>query len=412
MTDTPVRVAYLTSRYPSLSHSFILREVMALRRRGVEVATVSVRQTPAADVLGPDDRREADSTHVLLPAGAATLARAVGALAVRNPAGLVRTAAEAVRRGLRRGPRHGLWQAFYVGEAVLMWDFCRRSGIRHVHAHFANVGADVAMLTARLGGPGWTWSFTMHGPTEFFDVPGHDLATKAAEAEGVACISDFCRSQLMKLLPRDRWDRLRVVHCGVQPAVYAPPAARPAHDGLNVLCVGRLVPDKGQALLVEAVALLGAGGRDVRLTLVGDGPDREALTRLAHQLGVAERVTFAGAVGQDRIREHYAAADVFCLPSFAEGVPVVLMEAMAMELPVVTTRIAGIGELVEDGVSGLLVRPGRADLLAEALTSLSDPAVRLRMGRAGRGTVCREFDVDAAAGDLAAMFADMAGART
>lgn len=405
-----MNVAYITSLYPSLSHSFILREVRGLRDQGVDVTSFSVRRTPPEQLIAPEDREEADSTIVLLPPDPKRFAAAVGRAALTARGRFLRAGVGAVRRGLSLGPRAALWQAFYVGEAVLVWDECRRRGIRHVHAHFANVGADVAQLVAAIGGPGWSWSFTMHGPTEFFDVPGHRLADKTRDARFVSCISDFCRSQLMKLVERDHWDKLHLVRCGVDPAVYAPAPGRPEDGSLRVVCVGRLVPDKGQSLLVDAVALLRERGVDARLELVGDGPDRAHLERHVAELGLGEWVRLAGAVGQDTMRDHYAAADVFCLPSFAEGVPVVLMEAMAMGLPVVTTRIAGIGELVEDGVSGVLVRPGRADLIADALAGLADPAVRARMGAAGREMVVREFDVAISAERLAGILRGAAGA--
>lgn len=404
-----MNVAYITSLYPSLSHSFILREVRGLRANGVDVLSFSVRRTPAEQLIAPEDREEAASTLVLLPPDPRRFAAAVGRAALSARGRFARAALGALRRGLAVGPRAALWQMFYVGEAVLVWDECRRRGIRHVHAHFANVGADVAQLAAAIGGPGWSWSFTMHGPTEFFDVPGHRLADKTRDARFVSCISDFCRSQLMKLVEREHWDKLHLVRCGVDPEVYAPVPARPADGALRVVCVGRLVPDKGQSLLVDAIGILRRRGVDARLELVGDGPDRAHLEAHVRDTGLREAVHLAGAVGQDTMRDHYAAADVFCLPSFAEGVPVVLMEAMAMGLPVVTTRIAGINELVDDGVSGVLVRPGRADLLADALEALADPAVRARMGAAGRQTVLREFDVARSAATLAGILRDTVG---
>ncbi|MFN8109904.1 MAG: glycosyltransferase [Thermoleophilia bacterium] len=404
-------VAYITSLYPSLSHSFILREVRALRDLGVDVHTFSVRRTPEEQLIAPEDREEAARTRVLLPPDRVHLAAATGRAMAADPARFARITGGAVGRGGKLGPRAALWQAFYVAEAVLLWDECRRLGVRHVHAHFANVGADVAQLVAALGGPGWSWSFTMHGPTEFFDVPGHRLADKTADAAFVACISDFCRSQLMKLVDRSEWDKLALVRCGVDPEVYAPvPPA--ADDGvLKVLCVGRLVPDKGQSLLVDAIGMLRQRGVPAELTLVGDGPDRRHLEDHVGASRLGEAVHLAGAVGQDTIRGYYADADVFCLPSFAEGVPVVLMEAMAMGIPVVTTRIAGIGELVEDGVSGTLVRPGRADMLADALQALTDPELRRTMGTHGRAMVREEFDVQRSARRLAELFAGTPGNR-
>jgi glycosyltransferase involved in cell wall biosynthesis len=194
----------------------------------------------------------------------------------------------------------------------------------------------------------------------------------------------------MAITDEARWSRFEVVHCGIDPARFAP-VDRSGRDGVEVLCVGQLLPRKGQRVLLDAVASLRDRGVDVRVTLVGDGPSRSALEAAVDALDLRDRVKLTGAVGQDDIRTLYDAADLFCLPSFAEGVPVVLMEAMAAGLPVVTTPIAGVPELV-DAATGVLVAPGRADLLADALESLAaDPERRVAMGRAGRAKVEAEF---------------------
>lgn len=386
-------VAYVVSRYPAVSHTFIRREVEALRADGARVETISVRQVAAGEVLGDADRRELGSTTSLLPASASDLARAAAAMAQRPRATVALLRAALGGSGV--DPRRVLWHLFYAVEAVLLWRVCARADIRHLHAHFANVGADVARLACRFGGEGWTWSFTMHGPTELADVRAFDLPVKVREASLVACISDFCRSQLMALVEESHWSKLHVVHCGIEPEVFDV-ADRAGSDRLRLLCVGRLVPEKGQTLLLEAMAELGRRGVDVEAVLVGDGPRREALEVRAAELRVDVR--FAGAVSSEEVVGYYEWADVFCLPSFAEGVPVVLMEAMATAMPVVTTRIAGIAELVDDGRSGLLVAPGRVDLLADAIERLADDdALRLELGKAGREKVVAEFDAAASA---------------
>jgi glycosyltransferase involved in cell wall biosynthesis len=397
------RLAYLASRYPAVSHTFIAREVAGLRARGVEVETFSVRAVAAADALSEDDRRSLATTTSLLPLGTRG-ALALVATGLRHP----RAVAGLVRHALLGTGRFRPRRAAYAVEAIVLHHHLARHGIRHVHAHFANVAADVAALTAdlgrRLGEDGWSWSFTMHGPTELADVEGFALPWKVAAADAVLCISDFCRSQLMALVTEAAWPKLHVVHCGVPLQAFTP-VERTAGEPLRVLCVGRLVPEKGQALLLEAVRRLLDDGVDVRLTLVGDGPRRAALEARVAELALGDAVHLTGAVGQDQIRDHYARADVFALPSFAEGVPVVLMEAMATGLPVVTTRIAGIAELVEDGVSGHVLPPGRVDLLADALAHLAaDPERRCRMGAAGRAAVEAGFDIDRIADQLVSCF--------
>jgi glycosyltransferase involved in cell wall biosynthesis len=281
----------------------------------------------------------------------------------------------------------------------------RANGVEHLHAHHGNVGSDVAMIAARLGnrrGGSFSWSYTPHGPTEYADVRGHKLALKTERADATVAISDYARSQLMTLVEPEHWDRIRVVHCGVDPAAYG--VARTPGDGpLRILNVARMDWRKGQELLVEAVAILRDRGVAVELTIVGDGPARAHVEERARGLGV--EVEFAGAVGQDAMPSFYARADAFCLPSFAEGVPVVLMEAMAGGVPVVATRIAGVPELVEDGAGGLLVPPGRPDALADALERLArDPALRASLAAAGRAKVVAEFDIATIGGQLEELF--------
>jgi glycosyltransferase involved in cell wall biosynthesis len=402
-----MRLAYLTSRYPTISHTFIQREVAALRRRGVQIETFSIRRPDGSQLLTRIDEDEASRTTSILPAEPsrvlATHARAFWCA----PGRYLETLGMSLR--LRSGgPRSALWRLFYFAEAILLHRELERRGLRHVHVHFANVGADVAMLATRYGsrpGSPWTWSFTMHGPTEFYSVDEHRLGDKVDAADMVVCISDYARSQLMRASASESWPKLRVVHCGIDCDRFDAEPAPGGSGRLDVLFVGRLVADKGPQLALEAVHLARAQGRDARLTLVGDGPERNRLERRASELGLGDVVSFEGSVGQDRIRDYYSECDVFCLPSFAEGVPIVLMEAMAMRRPVVTTTVMGIPELVEDGENGLLVRPGRVDELADAMIRLADePDLRVRLGAAGRRRVMGDFEIGRSAQALERLF--------
>jgi colanic acid/amylovoran biosynthesis glycosyltransferase len=414
VTRTAAKIAYLCSEYPAISHTFVLREVEALRRLGAEIATFSIRRTPAERQLAEADRRAAETTKAILPAGPARLLATHLRLFAKRPAGYLAGLAFALRLA-RPGLRGHLWQLFYFAEAGLLLRACAHQEIRHVHVHLANPASDVAMLTARLGNaiePGrrWSWSFTMHGPTEFFDVHRSRLAEKVEDARFVVCISDFARSQLMTLCGPDAWERLHVVHMGIPVADFTRAAPAPAGSRPMILYIGRLVPEKGQTVLLDAVAELARRGCEAEVTLAGGGDLQPALERLAAERGIADRVSFLGAVGQDRLHDLYGRAAVFCLPSFAEGVPVVLMEAMAMEVPVVSTRIAGISELIAHGEEGMLVAPGRADQLADTLESLvSDRQRRRELGRRGREKVLREFDAERCAEQLLGLFARQLG---
>jgi glycosyltransferase involved in cell wall biosynthesis len=405
-----LQVAYVCSQYPAVSHTFVMREVEGLRELGVRVDTFSIHRTPPAQLLTEADRAAFETTCAILPPRWTALMAAHVSLALSAPRAYAATLALALRLA-SPGLRGRLWQLFYFAEAVMLWSECRRRGLRHVHAHLANVAADVALLAAELGSRvdrarPWSWSFTMHGPTEFYDLTRFRLAAKLRFARFAVCISDFARSQLMAISDPASWCKLHVIHCGVPLRDFAGCVHQRPDACPMVLCVGRLVPEKGQAILLRAIAMLSERGRQLDVTFAGEGPSRARLERLAAELRIAERVTFLGAVGQDQISELYSSATIFCLPSFAEGLPVVLMEAMALGLAVVSTRIAGVPELIEDDRTGLLVAPGRADALADALARLlDDAALRRRLGSRARQRVSQDFDADRSARQLLALFA-------
>lgn len=405
-----MHLAYIATGYPYVSHTFIRNEVEALRELGVEVSTFAVSRSDPSEVRSEADRAARETTYAIRPARAWHFLRAHGRALATAPGRYGRTLGTALRMG-GLAPRSALWHLFYFAQAAVLWDQCRRRGIRHIHAHFANVASDLALLAAELGGRenGWTWSFTMHGPTEFYDVPGHRLAEKTQSADLVVCISLFARSQLMGVVDEREWANLHVVHCGVDTTRFRPLArvegAGARARAVRVLNVGRLAPVKGQAVLLEAMAILRARGTEIELRIAGDGPEEARLRAQAERLEVLDSVTFLGALAHETVTAEMARAEIFCLPSFAEGVPVVLMEAMASGLPVVASRIMGIPELVQDGVAGRLVAPGAADALANALEELvRRPDLRGAMGAAGRQCVQAEWDQRRAVDQLEQLF--------
>ncbi len=402
----PLTVAYLVSQYPKLSHEFIAREIRALRAAGVRVHTFTVRPPSMEDLHSSTGRAEQATTEVLLDKPIQPVA-ALLRLLIRHPSAGVSMLWRAMCTGQPMARRR-LWQLFYLAEAALLVERMRAAQISHVHVHFANNGADVARLAVaiadRTQSSTWSWSLAMHGPSEFFDVLGSDVAEKVRSAAFVACISDFCRSQLMHLVEPCHWPKLYIVPMTVDlrhyPSTLDERATRRPNP-LRILFVGRLVPQKGPQILLDAIRGLG----DVELRIVGGGPLAEGLHREVAIRGLSDVVTFVGPVGQDELPSHYEWADVFCLPSFSEGLPVVLMEAMSTGLPVITTRIAGIPELVDDGVSGLVVSPGRADVLHDALVRLStDRELALRLGSNAVQKVRRLHSPDRGAQLLAPLF--------
>ena len=402
MTAPAAPLLYLVSRYPQVSQTFIRREVDALRVAGLDVRTASLHPTPEDEVLGAADEAAAAETLVVLRPSRPLLVRAAVRSLLELPV-LLRALLTTVRTA--RGLRARAWQAMYLAEAVLLREACIALGVRHVHVHFTNNAADAARLAVRLTrasrsrrGPA-TYSMTVHGPTEFYDVRHFDVVRKVREAAYVVCISDFARSQLMAHSPVADWAKLHVVRCGVAVDEYAPAVpGRPP----SILCVGRLVPEKGQPLLVEALAGLRDQGLDFRAVLVGGGSGRHEVESAVAEHRVQDRVRLTGPLSPEEVTALYRDCDIFCLPSFAEGVPIVLMEAMASRLPVLTTAVAGIPELVQDGVSGRVVPPGDVSALRSALRELLlDERLRRTLGVGGRRKVELDYDLRRNASTLA-----------
>ncbi|MBL0157167.1 MAG: glycosyltransferase [Bryobacterales bacterium] len=399
----PLRLGYLVSRYPGISHTFILREVLLLAPLGITVVPASINEPDRpSSGLTAEERAEAARTFYVKRAGIPAAVAATAGCLVRRPGLFFSTLFHALRLAGADLRKLG-YQLPYFVEACLLTAWLRRERLTHLHVHFATPASMVGMLAARLAGA--TLSITVHGPDEFYDAPGYRLAEKIAACQFLCCIGTYARSQLMKLSPPEHWDRFEVAPLGVDPAQFPP---RPFHDNpapFQILCVGRLVSAKGQHILIQAAARLADQGRCFVLNFVGDGPDRASLEAKAARLGIARQVHFAGSVNQDRIREFYQRADVFALASFAEGVPVVLMEAMSMEVPCVTTWITGIPELIRNGVDGLLVSASDDIALAAALAALQDdPELRRRLGAAGRARVIDQYNLPHNVERLAAIF--------
>ncbi|MCF8271896.1 glycosyltransferase [Chlorobium sp.] len=387
MKEQPI--AYLCSEYPAISHTFIYREIQSLRQSGFTVHTASIRKPAGLDIMTADEQEEASNTLMVLSQPATAIIRAhLGCLA-KNPGGYLKMAAAALRL-MVAGPKDPIRAAAYFVEAGMLIPWIQQNGITHIHEHFANPTAIVCMLMKRYGAI--TYSISVHGPDIFYTVDTAILGEKIREASFVRCISHYCRSQVMRLSDAGIWDRFHIVRCGIDPDLYAP-RPEPGNATPRLLCVGRLVPAKGQHILLEACATLKKQGTPFRLTFIGDGPDRPSLEKHARTFGIEAEVTFTGALGQDKVREQYDKADIFVLASFAEGVPVVLMEAMAKEIPVISTRITGIPELIDHQHDGLLAVPGDPEDLARQLTTLlQDPDLRKQYGKAGRQKVIERYN--------------------
>ncbi|TCM20829.1 glycosyltransferase involved in cell wall biosynthesis [Novosphingobium sp. PhB165] len=394
------RVAYLTNVYPKISHSFIRTEIAALERQGFAVSRFTVRRSDQP-LVGQEDRAEAGLTTSLLD-NAAGLAGAVAACLASRPGAVWR----ALRLSLRAsGPGNRLRACAYFAEAALLARQLEREGTRHLHVHFGTNPAMVARLVAQLAPV--TYSFTVHGPDEFDSPLALDLPGKIADAAFVAAVSSFGRGQLMRWSDPEHWNRIQVVHCAPDAPFFGDIETVPPGDASRFVCVARLSAQKGLPLLIEAVGRV-AARRPIALDVLGDGEDRASIERQIARLGLGDSIRLLGWAGPEEIRSALSAARAFVLPSFAEGLPVVLMEAMALRRPVIATAIAGIPELVDDNV-GWLVPSGSVDAIAEALEAALDaPADELgAMGERGRERVLQDHAPDRCAAGLAALLAPL-----
>lgn len=403
----PMRIAYMTGQYPRATDTFIQREVAALRQSGVHVETLSVRKPSSKELVSDEVRAEHEKTYYLLPANPLRVAAAHIGLLFKTP-GRYLSALGVALYSRPPGLKALVWQAAYFAEAGLVARRMREHSLSHLHNHFSNSSCSVAMLASSLGA--FTYSFTMHGPAEFYEPKYWRVDEKVRRATFVACISQFARSQAMVFAPQEHWAKLHVVHCGVDPARFTP--VQHEGRGARLLFVGRLAAVKGLPMLLDALAALAKERPEITLRLAGDGPDRGALEARAKRLGIANNVEFLGYQSQAQVRELLQRTDAFVMASFAEGVPVVLMEAMAACVPVVATRIAGVPELVDDGDSGFLVAPGDVQALTEKVSLLLDDAdLRNRLGAAGRAKVERKFNIATEADRLCRIMRSAIGAR-
>jgi glycosyltransferase involved in cell wall biosynthesis len=395
-------IAYLTSLYARASDSFVRAEVAELRRLGHTVHTFSIRRPPGSELSSDDVRHEYERTDYVLAHGVAALLRATARRAARRPLTFARTVGLALRIG-QPGLRGRVWPFAYLLEACYLADRLEALGVQHLHDHIAEGSASVALLASQLSGV--PFSVTVHGPGEFDDPGSLALDVKLAHAQFFVAISDYARSQVLRWVRPEDWDRVHVVRCGVERR-FLERSPAPLSGRARFVSVGRLDVQKGQSVLLEAVAHLRDQGVDVELDLVGDGPLRGSLDAQARRLGVADRVRFAGWLGADEVVDRLERSRALVMASFAEGLPVVVMEALALGRPVIATDVGALSELVVAGETGWLVAPGAPVPLADAIRAAVDaPAAEIeRMGVAGAERVRQRHDAGRSAGRLAELF--------
>ncbi|HWC01078.1 MAG TPA: glycosyltransferase family 4 protein [Bryobacteraceae bacterium] len=399
--SSSLRAAFLLSQHPAINHAFLLREIRQMRALGFEIHTASIRAAdrPAKD-LTPEERDEQLQTFYVKPLGLAGILPYHLSTIASRPLAYFTGLFYAISLS-----RWNIKKAFsllmYFAEAIVVGRWMQKKNLVHLHAQYSST---VGLLARRVFPIELSISF--HGPDEFNDPAGFWLKEKIAASSFVRAISCYARGQLMKVCSYREWSKIELAYLGIDPTAFRPRPFRPAPAPFELLCVGRLASVKAQHILLAAVEELVRRGKHVLLHLAGGGPDRQSLEQDIAARGIQSQVILHGWVSQADLDALYLRADAFVLASFAEGLPGVLMEAMAMEIPCVSTWITGVPELIRNEVEGLLTAPSDAQAIADAIARLiDDPDLRLRLGRASRERILQQFDLRRNAATLAAIFA-------
>ena len=390
-------IAFLVAQHPAINHAVILREIRELRKHfGISTISVRAPDRPVGD-LSEEERDEAARTHFIIPQGPRGAIAGVWRTLLRRPVSLAAGYFHARRRGGLRGIFS--YSAYFV-EAVMVGDWMERNGLRHLHIHYSSTIGLIAKKIFPID-----ISVSIHGPDEFRDVRSFRMREKIEACTWVRAISSYARSQLLECCTFEHWGKIRVAYMAVDTRLFPPRPFRANPQPFEIICVGRLARVKAQHVLISAVAKLAREGREVLLHVVGGGPDRQSLEEHVDSLGVRRNVVFHGFTPQEKLDGLYRQADVFALASFAEGLPGVLMEAMAGGIPCVATWINGVPELIRDGIDGLLAPAGDVEAFAGALARLmDDEGLRRRIAEQGRERIADRFELEKNAAALASIF--------
>jgi glycosyltransferase involved in cell wall biosynthesis len=386
-----MKVAYLVNQYPKVSHSFIRREIKALEAQGVEIRRFSIRSLES-ELVDQGDLEEYQKTQFILNVGIGGLLWNFFRVLLTHPQRFWRAVGLTLKLGW--GSERGIiLHLVYLAEACVLLNQLSQAPVEHLHVHFGTNSTTVALLCNALGGP--PYSFTIHGPEEFDQPQAIRLPEKIKRAKFVVAISSFGKSQIQRWCDYQDWSKIQIVHCGVDP-LFLDHSFVPLPSEPRFVCVGRLSEQKGHLILIEALSQLVAMGLKCKLIFVGDGPLRNQIEQLIDTLKLNNYIEITGWATNTQVQEQILASQVFVLPSFAEGLPVVLMEAFALSRPVISTYIAGIPELVEPGKNGWLVPAGSLEDLTLAMkTALTTPLEELTaMGKLGAAKVAEDHNIN------------------
>jgi colanic acid/amylovoran biosynthesis glycosyltransferase len=390
---TGIKLAYLVSRYPAVSHTFIKREISHLRSRGFDIHVASINEPdPPFEKQTLDEKEETANTFYVKRVGFWKALTDAFHTLISTPWKFFQGFFYALYLG-GVDLKTLVFHLFYLSEAIIVGRWMEEEKISHIHVHFANPASSVALLLTKLFPV--TYSITVHGPDEFYDVTLHRLKEKIEGAHFICCISYYTQSQLMKIVSPEHWAKFVIAHLGVDPLLYIPKTPQQNPSPLEILCVGRLTQTKGQLILIAAISILAMQGLNIHLCCVGDGPNKKYLVDDVSKRKMNHLVEFTGSLNQSQVLEVYKKADIFVLPSFAEGISVSLMEAMSMEIPCIATFVNGIPELIRHKVDGLLVAPSDVQDIVDAISYLAkDFDMRQKLGQAGRKRIMEKFQLE------------------
>jgi len=394
-----MRIAYFTNQYPKVSHSFIRREILALEKLGHTVKRFALR-SDGEELVDPVDRDEFSKTSYVLSESKISIIMACLNVIFKQPLRFLTTLILAIKLGFR-SDRGVLRNIAYLLESCVLLKWQRAQDIQHVHAHFGTNSTSVVMFAHLLGGAGY--SFTVHGPEEFDKPEFISLAEKIKHSRFVVAISSYGRSQIFRWIPSEQWPKVKIVRCGLDAEFLADKDPTESNLSNQFVCVGRLCEQKGQLLLLESMQVLKEAGVDCHLVLAGDGPMRTEVENRILDYGLTERVTITGWISSAQVKQILIDSRGLVLPSFAEGLPVVIMEALALYRPVITTYVAGIPELVKNDENGWLIPAGDVAALTNAMKQLFsvDAGKLLAMGRNGHEAVNKQHNIEIEAVKLA-----------
>ena len=395
---TPMRVTYLINQYPKVSHTFIRREILALERLGFSVQRIAMRGWTDKQI-DSEDINEHIKTQYVLKSGAFPLLIAALKMLFKQPCAFAVALKLAIKMSFK-ADRSLIYHLIYLLEACQASLWSSQFQATHIHAHFGTNPSEVAMLMGVLGNV--PYSFTVHGPEEFDRPQFLKIEEKINRSKFTVAISSFGKSQLQRWVVFSQWPKINIVHCGLENSFYNVSLVKLPNKP-KLVCVGRLCVQKGQLLLIEAAKILVDNKIDFELVLAGDGEMRHEVEALIAHYALQNRISITGWISSDAVRQHILDAQILVLPSFAEGLPVVIMEAMSLKRPVISTYIAGIPELIKHSENGWLCLAGDVNDLAKTMqNALATPIEKLQeMGEKAYQQVISRHNIDTEVAKLA-----------